>query len=191
MEAHGGYKATNTIFIIFLRYNTRFHNTILLRSTCGRAVNSKVCGFHSRRALAISSVGLEAQSCCVSTLRFLAKGKRGQRARKWFHAGKTIPCLRSPRKITIFIGGIYNHSQSWVVYDCFSHTNVLVGDLEHFYFSIYRECHHPNWRTPSFSNCVALLASVSLTLPAWSLIFPCRFCLTMCFQHALLAVSEG
>ena len=27
----------------------------------------------------------------------------------------------------------------------------LVGGLEHeFYFSIYWECHHPNWRTPSF-----------------------------------------
>ena len=27
----------------------------------------------------------------------------------------------------------------------------LVGGLEHeFYFSIYLECHHPNWRTPSF-----------------------------------------
>ena len=33
------------------------------------------------------------------------------------------------------------------------------------------------------SNRVALLASVSLTLPAWSPIFPCRFCLTMCFPQ--------
>ena len=33
------------------------------------------------------------------------------------------------------------------------------------------------------SNRVALLASVSLTLPAWSPIFPCRFCLTMFFPQ--------
>ena len=26
----------------------------------------------------------------------------------------------------------------------------LVGGLEHVLFSIYWECHHPNWRTPSF-----------------------------------------
>ena len=29
--------------------------------------------------------------------------------------------------------------------------SILVGDLEHFLFSIsYMGCHHPNWRSPSF-----------------------------------------
>ena len=33
----------------------------------------------------------------------------------------------------------------------------LVGGLEHeFYFPIYWECHHPNWRTPSFFRGVGL-----------------------------------
>ena len=27
---------------------------------------------------------------------------------------------------------------------------ILVGGLEHVFFPIYWECHHPNWRTPSF-----------------------------------------
>ena len=34
---------------------------------------------------------------------------------------------------------------------------LLIGGLEHeFYFSIYWECHHPNWRTPSFFRGVGI-----------------------------------
>jgi len=34
---------------------------------------------------------------------------------------------------------------------------VLVGGLEHeFYFSIYWECHHPNWRTHIFQGCFTI-----------------------------------
>ena len=34
--------------------------------------------------------------------------------------------------------------------------NYLVGGLEHeIYFSIYWECHHPNWRSPSFFRWVS------------------------------------
>ena len=35
------------------------------------------------------------------------------------------------------------------LYQEISHRTYLVGGLEHF-FPIYWECHHPNWRTPSF-----------------------------------------
>ena len=44
----------------------------------------------------------------------------------------------------------------WYIYD---HIIIytLVGGLEHdFYFSIYWECHHPNWRTPSFFRGVGI-----------------------------------
>ena len=49
----------------------------------------------------------------------------------------------NPLKIVILLGKpslYYKHLQ-------------LVGGLEHdFYFSIYWECHHPNWRTHSFQR---------------------------------------
>ena len=36
--------------------------------------------------------------------------------------------------------------------DCMMKISILVGGLEHFYFSICWECHHPIWRTHIFQT---------------------------------------
>ena len=54
-----------------------------------------------------------------------------------------IPPITAQKKCLAQVRGLVNSSP--VLY------RSLVGGLEHgFYFSIYWECHHPNWRTPSF-----------------------------------------
>ena len=58
----------------------------------------------------------------------------------WFTHYKNgdFPCKRLPE-------GTYFNRENESIDDC-NMTIYLVGGLEHdFYFSIYWECHHPNW----------------------------------------------
>jgi hypothetical protein len=43
------------------------------------------------------------------------------------------------------------------IYHIWHIVSILVGGLEHgYHFSMYWECHHPNWRTPSFFRGVGI-----------------------------------
>ena len=49
-----------------------------------------------------------------------------------------------------------------------NHQNSLLGGLEHLdYFSIYWECHHPNWRTHMFQRGRSTTSQIVLPLNHW------------------------